>query len=89
MGKTCTKTTAQCLVNNLCLIKIMSKREKGLHKAKKVTNYSKDRSLWTAKSKYNLKDLKVSLCGTIQVKRESLTFSVCGPLEACYFQGRG
>ena len=65
MGKTCTKTTAQCLVNNLCLIKIMSKREKGVHKAKKVTNYSKDQSLWTAKSKYNLKDLKVSLCGTI------------------------
>lgn len=52
------KQQHKCLVNNLCLIKMMSKKENRVHKAKKEPDYSKEQSLWIAKSKYNLKDGK-------------------------------
>lgn len=68
MGKTFAKTTARSVVNNICLIKTTAKKEKGVRKAKKETNYTEDQSLWIARSKYNLKDGK-SVWNNIGIKR--------------------
>lgn len=82
LKKNICKPTAQCLVNNTYLTKTMSKNEKRAHKANKETNYSKDRSLWIARSKCNLKNGK-SVWNNIGKKGGSLKFSACGPHQAC------
>lgn len=73
LKKNICKTTAQCLVNNTYLTKTISKKEKRAHKANKETNYSKDQSLWIARSKWNLKDGK-SVWNNIGKKEGPLIF---------------